>query len=85
MRLLTSFLPLRNIEASDLNLRNPWKIARTQRKNSNDSMGIQYLKIPRGRKRVEQKPPMSGKLGVVIEIEDRSVMIIHAEQAEQAK
>jgi hypothetical protein len=69
MRLLKSFLPLRNIETSDLNLRNPWKIARTQRRHSNDSMGIQNLKIPRGRKRAEHKlslaSPMSGGLGAV--------------------
>ena len=59
MRLLTSLLPLRNIELSDLNLRNPWKSTRKQRRHSYDSMGIQYLKIPRGRKRGMQKLPSS--------------------------
>ena len=69
MRMLTSLLPLRNIELSDLNLRNPWKSTRTQRRDSYDSMGIQYLKIPRGRSWGKQElpsnPATSGRIGAV--------------------
>jgi len=77
MRILTSLLPLRNIELFDLNLRNPWKSTRTQRRESYDSMGIQYSKIPRGRSWGKQELPsvtgsaaMAGKIGDVIAIED---------------
>jgi len=89
MRMLTSLFPLRNIELSDLNLRNPWMSTRAQRKLSNDNMGIQNLKIPRGRSWGKQELPsiadICGRTGADIEIEINSARTIHPEQTEQAK
>ena len=76
MRIAASLLPLRNIEPSDLNLRNPWKSASTQRRHSNDNIGIQYLKIPRGRSRGKQNLPAAGRIGAVTCLEGEKKVII---------
>jgi len=83
MRILTSLFPLRNIEPSDLNVRIPLKSTKTQRKHSNESMGIQNLKNRRGTLVGRQNLPAIGRIAVTSEIEDNSMPIIHAEQAEQ--